>query len=59
MTSTQRVLKYREKQKQAGRKLVSLYLDQETVELLRSHKPLKQGEIVARAVRALIGANRG
>lgn len=57
MTSTQRVLKHREKQKQAGRKLVSLYLDQETVELLRS-QPLTKGEIVAQAVKALIGTNR-
>ena len=58
MTSTQRVLKHREKQKQAGRVQVSLYLDQHTVELLRNHKPATKWEIVERAVKALIGDNR-
>ena len=58
MTSSERVKQHRQKQKEAGKVQVSLYLDHETATLLRSHKPESKGEIVSRALKALIGANR-
>ena len=57
MSSAHRVIEYREKQKRAGRKLVSLYLSEDTIEILKlaeRPRPISRGEIVERAVKAFI-----
>jgi hypothetical protein len=54
MTSTQRVLNYHQRQRQTGRRLVTLYLHPDTIERLRklAHGRMR-GEVVERAVAEL------
>jgi len=54
MTSSERVARYHQRQREAGRKLVVLYLHPDTIAALRSlAKGRARGEIVERAVSEL------
>ena len=58
MNTTERVMKHREKQKQAGRKLVSMYLTGDAIKALKSlARPRTQGEVVELAIEQLVAKN--
>lgn len=54
MTSTERVIRYKQKQRQAGRKMVTLYLHPDTIASLRKLAGRKtRGEVVEQAISEL------
>jgi hypothetical protein len=58
MSSTERVLKYREAQEKAGRKLVSVYLPPEVIEQMKkATRPRTCGELVEVAVADYLSRN--
>lgn len=51
MTSSERVARYRQKQREAGRRLVTLYLHPDTISKLRKlAKGHARGKVIERAV---------
>ena len=58
MTSTERVRKHREKQRQDGKQLVSLYLPKDAIQVMREQSRMAQGDVVANALMKTYGAAR-